>query len=768
MNQPIYNKLLTIVDTLEEPDKAQLSDFLKESREYLAASESRYRILIETMTEGLVCLDPLMKIIQVNQTLCRMLKYEEADLLGRSYLDIIDKPYVARALEQFWRNFHGERSSYETSLLTRTGQKLPVMVGAVPFIDDNGKVHGTFGIYTDISEQRRAEAEIRYQANLLANVHDCIITFDIAGKIMSWNRGAEKLYGWNQKEAIGQSINILYPSEEVSKWQEILTIVWEGKRWSGQIDTITRQKIIRTVSISLAPVRDENGSIGGAVGIVSDITHLVESRRQAEAENRAKSEFLANMSHEIRTPLVGILGFADLLAHENLSPRMMEYVTTIQRCGYQLSNLINDVLDFSKIEADRIILFSSDFEIKAVVDECVATVQSKLEDKAIQLRISISHQVPSIFKGDAVRIGQVLTNLLGNAVKFTEQGWIKIEVGKGKLKTKSSTRYPLLISVRDTGIGIPLSVQQRIFETFVQGDGSTTRKYGGSGLGLAISRQLVELMGGRIWVESKEGNGSTFNFCVPLEISAAKTINKGQTKTQLNPMALGNMPELLRILVVEDNEANQRLIVYMLKDAGYTAEIVRNGQDCLQILEKADFDLVLMDMQMPVMDGYQATRSIRRISKWQDLPIIALTAHAIKGDAEKCLEAGCNAYLAKPFTREQLLSIIRHAQHKRIKARADNQLRQDQIIQALIPEFLDDLEEMMVQIEKALGEGNLQLVLDISHDIKGSAGLYGLKIISDLGAELNQSIKQGEVTGLVKLKERMWAEVLKARQATLT
>lgn len=757
-------KFLKMVDALDEFDRSELSTFLKDSVAQLAASESRYRTLIETMTEGLVCLDPLMRITQVNQALCRMLEYSEEEILGRSYLDIIDKSQVSVSLDKFWRQLHGERSTYETCLVTRSGRKVSVIVGAAPFIDNQGRVQGTFGIYTDVSDQRRAEAEIRFQANLLANVNDCIIGIDLDGRIQSWNRGAEKLYGWSQEEAVGQQISLMFPLTELARLREILTTIKAGGTWRGQVETMNKAKTARPVWLSVTSIRDENGNIKGAVGIVADIAHLIESHRQAEAANRAKSEFLANMSHEIRTPLGGILGFAELLSRENLSPRLMEFVTTIQRCGQQLSHLVDNILDLSKIEADRIELQNANFEVSTLINECTAAIQPHLKDTAIVLKTFISPQVPPILSGDVGRISQVLTNLLGNAVKFTERGEIEVRASRGNKRLPSS-QFPLHISVRDTGIGIPRHARDNIFQAFTQVDGSPARKYGGTGLGLAICRQLIELMGGRIWVDSEEGRGSTFHFCVPLEQPLSKVVKRNQPRSRPVPAASAGGSAFCSILVTEDNEANRRLITYILQAEGHSVRVAENGQQCLQILEQEEFDLLLMDMQMPILDGYETTKRIRQSSRWQNLPIIALTAHAMKGDAEKCLAAGCTDYLAKPFTRGQLLEALRRVQAGQQPKEA-KVAGSDRVIQALLPEFLTSLDDMVKQIDQALTGGDLETVLSVSHDIKGSAGLYGLKDISQIGAEINQAIKQGRLEGLNRLIQQLRNKVQQIQQAT--
>ena len=724
-----------------------------------------YRIFSDQMTPGLICLDPLMKIIQVNSALCLMLEFKEKELIGRSYLDIVDKTQVSQVLEKFWRQLHGERSIYETSLITRGGQCLPVMVSAAPYMDDSGQIQGVFGFYTDLTTQKKAEQEMRFQANMLTNIRDCLIAVDLQGQIIYWNKGAEKIFGWGQEEFVGSKLEDLLIPEEIKRWAEILNEVGEGKTWRGQMEMLNRSQISRTVQFSWAPFWDENHQINGAIGLAVDISELIEARCRAEAAYRVKSELLSNMSHEIRTPLAGILGFTDLLIRENLSPRLIEFVTNIQRCGQQLGILINNILELSKMEAERISLQSTEFEITNLVQDCAATIQSQVEEANLELEILISPQVPRVLKGDAGRISQVLTNLLGNAVKFTRQGKIAIRVNRSENKPFSSALFPLQITVSDTGIGIPRTAQKSIFEAFTQVNGTKPLRQVGTGLGLNISRRLVEFMGGQIWVDSEEGKGSTFYFWVPLEMPTLTPVKS--ESDQLTPADFPSRADRMfgSILVVEDNDANRRLLTYMLTDEGYTVRTAKNGYECLELLDSEKFEVVLMDMQMPILDGYATTRRIRQTEKWRDLPVIALTAHAMKGDAEKCLEAGCNTYLAKPFNRDQLLNQIQRLLYtKQQQKEASARDKQERLLRKLLPEFLDSLDQILVQMGQALAEENPTQLLELSHDLKGSAGLYGLGAISELGAQIYRALKERETINLVQLYEQLKSEAQKARQ----
>jgi signal transduction histidine kinase/CheY-like chemotaxis protein len=381
---------------------------------------------------------------------------------------------------------------------------------------------------------------------------------------------------------------------------------------------------------------------------------LEEAMRRAQAANQAKSEFLANVSHELRTPMNGVIGMLDMAMEKELPSEQIEELQTAQRCAYSLLSLLNEILDLSKIEAGKMTLERVAFDVRALVEETLREHQPAASQKGVELRSNVSPDVPRQLAGDPLRIRQILSNLLANAVKFTERGSVAVRVDS---QVSPVGQFSLQLAVEDTGTGIPSDKLNYIFDKFTQADGSVSRKYGGTGLGLAITRKLVEMHHGEIRVESEVGRGSTFIVTLPCEIDV-----EGATEhisAHIAEPAAGTSPSTARILIVEDNRVNQKVVTAVLGKRGYTIELANDGQEALSKLEKGgEFDLVLMDVQMPVLDGLETTRLIRKDPRWKELPIVAMTAHAMNGDKERCLEAGMNAYISKPVQPAHLLNTV--------------------------------------------------------------------------------------------------------------
>jgi len=465
----------------------------------------------------------------------------------------------------------------------------------------------------------------------------------------------------------GKKVEELLPDYKIKDYAEMeMEVIESGLPLYNIEEVIQKEGKEVWLTSNLAPYRDNEGEIIGLVGISWDITfrknyeiELQEAKEQAEEGTRAKSEFLANMSHEIRTPMNGIIGMAEILKQADLGNQETENLDILISSTRSLLSLVNDILDISKIEAGKVELEIEDFEIRQVLKDIENIMYIRAEEKSLDYKTFINSNVPEFLKGDPFRLKQIILNLVNNAVKFTEKGQVHIFIDVTKEDSKSVS---LEVKVVDSGIGISDEGKKHLFQLFSQVDTSTTKIYGGTGLGLSIAKRLVALMEGEIGMESVHKRGSTFWFTAMLERSAKDAV--ATSAFEQMPVDEDKPFKELNILLAEDNEINQKIIQYSLTNSGYKVDIAKNGQEAIDKYHEGNYDLVLMDVQMPVLDGFEATAYIRDIeatvlNNSKHIPIIALTANAMKGDREKCLAAGMDEYLSKPFTPNDLISIIR-------------------------------------------------------------------------------------------------------------
>jgi PAS domain S-box-containing protein len=554
----------------------------------------------------------------------------------------------------------------ETIRLRKDGTPIAVSRTMSPIEDPTGAITGMASIYRDVTERNRAEAKFQ---GLLESAPDAIVVVGPDGLIRIVNRQTELMFGYSRDELLGQPVERLIPDRFARRHPTLragFLANASARAMGANLELAARRRDGSEfpVDISLAPLQTEEGILVSAA--VRDVTErkraqaallereaeLALARDQALEASRLKSDFLANMSHEIRTPMNAVIGLTGLLLDSNLDAEQREYAAAVRSAGESLLEIINDLLDFSKIEAGKLRLEVMDFELRRIVEEVVDLLGAAAHDKELALTTDVHPDVPAFVRGDPGRLRQILTNLVGNAIKFSDHGRVAVRV---TVVPGTPDAASLRFDVTDTGIGIAPEAQRQLFQAFEQVDSSASRRHGGTGLGLAISKQLAEMMGGRIGLDSTLGAGSTFWFSIPLVAADAP---EPAAVASRDPME-HRRHDGARILVAEDNPVNQLVAVRILEKLGYRADVAANGSEAVDALMRIDYAAVLMDCQMPEMDGFEATREIRRRQGGlRRTPVIAMTAAAAREDRERCVEADMDDYVSKPVRTEELGRVL--------------------------------------------------------------------------------------------------------------
>lgn len=738
----------SITEIQSQTSQKVLSDLLVNEMLF----NQKLRQLIDNLSDGFIVVDTGLNILQCNPAMAKMLECDISDLVEHSLLDFCYSSTDQVALLQgITRRKSAQKDSYELTFRSRSDRPIPTYINPAPLFNDNMEVVGSFAVVQDLTELKETQSRMAHQARLLDQISEGIIVTDEKGMVCYWNGNAEKILGCphccdptlkngDARTFFQQCWSRIFPEE-----MQGYAASCEQHR---EFEYLHPDGLIRYLRLSWVPVNKLGDSEAGILAVVSDLTELIKSRQEAEIANQAKSNFLANISHDIRTPMIGIIGASDLLSQENLTPYQRSLISAIQQCGQQMLGLINDILDLSRIEAGYALSVEKEFNLQQLLQECLQMVLPRLEADQVFLYLECDPAVPDIIIADPLQLRRVLLNLLSNAIKYTSQGHIIVRIQPLHPDQQQSAdgKLWLKFAVEDTGIGIPEDMLAQVFEAFQQ---VNTDDHRGTGLGLTISRDLVNLMGGHIEAASTPGSGSIFSFTIPVQTPDG--VSQKEIIPAVQPLPV-NKKSYHSILVAEDNHISRQILGYMLERRGYKVYLANDGQECLEMLDQYPVDLLLMDMQMPVLNGYETIHRIRSNERFTDLPVIALTALAMSGDEEQCLQAGCSYYLPKPFSLDQLYSAI-----DRFIVPSDEDWTGSSEMgfsnEELLPEFIAIMEGDLERLREAISSNDTDTVANLAHDIKGMSGLYGFAQLSELAGEIERADDTSSRKGSVILAQ---------------
>jgi nitrogen fixation negative regulator NifL len=594
-------------------------------------------------------------ILYANDRFCEISGYAREELLGRNHRIINSGTHPTEMFRDMWQTISlGQVWRGEVCNRARNGNLYWVNATIVPLLNAAGEPERHIAIRTDITDRKRIEAQLSEQLHLVEELLEAIplpvYLKDSDGRYVRVNRAFELFFHIGRQAIIGRTLNELLSPEDARVHTEKDAELMASKGMQSYEATVhSRDGVVHETVYRKAALTRRDGSVSGLLGVIVDITErkqaeieVLRAKEAAEAASQAKSDFLANMSHEIRTPMNGVIGMTDLALETALTVEQREYLSIVKSSAESLLTIINDILDFSKIEAGKLQVEEISFDLYRLIAEVLKPLALRAHEKGLELLSEVLHDVPRFVKGDPSRIRQVLVNLVGNAIKFTQRGEIILRTELLQLQFGNALIH---FAVRDTGIGIAPEKQEVIFDAFAQEDTSTTRKYGGTGLGLSICRRLVELMGGRIWLQSELGQGSTFHFSLELQL-----VEQAAPATESEVDLSGR-----KILIVDDNATNRRILSGMLALLKIVPHDVDSAPAALALLEegKTRFDCILLDAQMPGMDGYELAHRLH--ASIDNLPpMLMLSSGALRGDAQRCQEAGIAGFFSKPISLDEL------------------------------------------------------------------------------------------------------------------
>lgn len=777
---------------------------VEERTQELRTSQERYMLAERAVNDGIWDWNIVTHEYYLSPRWNTILGYGDGELpnVESIFFELIHPEDKAHASQAFKRHLeNSERYAAEIRLRHRDGSYRWVLDRGEALRDENGKPVRMIGSITDITERKAAEAElIEYREHLealvamattevQAIVHTAVngvISIDASGAIRVFNPAAERLFGWRAEEVIGKNVSLLMPEPFASEHDGHIKRYLQTNQ--SNILGTEREVVARRKDGSVFPANLAvgHGIISEAqrrhifVGFIADISQQKQveqelrlAKEAAEAAAKAKADFLANMSHEIRTPMNTVIGFAEVaLQNKELPPDVREHIRTILSSGRHLLNIINDILDFSKIEAGKVELESVCFNLPFAVQETLQTIGLRASEKGLKIELHLAPDLPQFYSGDPNRLRQVILNLVGNAVKFTEVGKISV------LIEKAEGNDMLHFAISDTGIGMTREQTEKVFDSFCQADTTTSRRFGGTGLGTTISKQIVEMMGGRIWVESQLGIGSTFHFTVRLVEATQQESCLYQERPQQTLDYFS--PRCFNVLLAEDIEANATLARLRLEQQGHQVAWVKNGQEAVEAFKRGGFDLILMDLQMPVLDGINATIQIRQLEQdsGSRIPILALTASVLKHEMVQCTEAGMDAIVGKPIDVNELLEKMEMLTPKGVgrvrsevsvitspqaeidftplssvadTAKGLKRWRESLAYAHALQGFARDHAEDAVRMAALLKEqsNDLNAIERIAHALKGVAGNLALAEVTGLAIKLDEKLKAEDRENLV-------------------